>query len=233
MHWFSQPNQLWFIRRRYEKGHWDSVIIDFKEIELGEQAPALESIFERIRKELEPYKPPQATWLPCHAIDLHKDGELNAHVDSVRFSGDLVAGLSLLSPSIMRLKPDATSNDDPLEGHVDLWLPTRSLYVLSGMSRYSYTHELLPSQATFRDNTVERNRRISIIFRDAKVGCLLSEESCLFWFEYPSLLSLMINAYHWNYRLTHMKRILRLEWSVINFAFCFCVMMLFLTFLFF
>ena len=52
-----------------------------------------------------------------------------------------------------------------------------SLYVLSGMSRYSYTHELLPSGSAFdlleakdgvppRRVDVVRGRRLSIIFRD-------------------------------------------------------------------
>ena len=45
------------------------------------------------------------SWLPCHAIDLSKDGRLDAHVDSVKFSGGIVAGISLLSDSIMRLRP--------------------------------------------------------------------------------------------------------------------------------
>ncbi|GAX20174.1 alkylated DNA repair protein alkB homolog 7 [Fistulifera solaris] len=158
-------------RRRYEKGHWDSVILQYKEVELAEEASAVNDVFERIRKELEPYKRMEAPWLPCHAIDLRKDGELNEHVDSVRFSGDLVAGLSLLSSSIMRLKPDASTNpDESVKGHVDLYLPSRSLYVLSGVSRYSYTHELLPGRSLFKGNAVDRDRRISIIFRDAKVG---------------------------------------------------------------
>ena len=126
------------------------------------------------------------TWLPCHAIDLHQDGELNAHVDSVRFSGNLVAGLSLLSDAIMRLKPstDSTSIDKsdekgekkashtPIESneYVDLLLPRRSLYVLSGMSRYGYSHELLPSGSLFHQNVtpIHRHRRLSVIFRDTK-----------------------------------------------------------------
>ena len=125
------------------------------------------------------------TWLPCHAIDLHQDGELNAHVDSVRFSGNLVAGLSLLSDAIMRLKPstDSTSIDKsdekgenmashtPMESneYVDLLLPRRSLYVLSGMSRYGYSHELLPSGSLFQNiTTIHRDRRLSVIFRDTK-----------------------------------------------------------------
>jgi alkylated DNA repair protein alkB homolog 7 len=104
------------------------------------------------------------SWLPCHAIDLHETGALNAHVDSVRFSGNVVAGLSLLTSSIMRF-----SLADATKGSIDLWLPPRSLYVMSGVSRFDYKHELLPSGGLFKGAPVERGRRLSIIFRDAKV----------------------------------------------------------------
>jgi len=155
-------------------------------------------------------------WLPCHAIYLKKDGKLSAHVDSVRYSGRVVAGISLLSPSIMRLKPaspseisssmngeddtthvtgiepqdsstggatfeDSKSLDD--SGHVDLYLPPLSLYILTGVSRYRYTHALLPSGPFFANNNeedlkrsesfniqVDREDRISVVFRDAKVS---------------------------------------------------------------
>jgi len=137
-------------------------------------------------------------WIPCHGIDLKKEGQLTAHVDSVRYSGLIVAGLSLLSSSIMRLRPAAeyNNNDDGTAGkqhlyepkaseaqddrHVDLYLPPRSLYVLSGVSRYEYTHELLPDGSAFEmlssaggaadTIAVPRDRRISVIFRDAKEG---------------------------------------------------------------
>jgi alkylated DNA repair protein alkB homolog 7 len=122
------------------------------------------------------------SWLPCHAIELHKDGVLDAHVDSVRFSGHLVAGLSLLSSSIMRLRPatnatmendassEATTTSPSPSGHVDLLLPPNSLYALTGSSRYHFTHELLPGSAVFppTGDFVTRDHRLSIIFRDAK-----------------------------------------------------------------
>jgi alkylated DNA repair protein alkB family protein 7 len=104
------------------------------------------------------------TWLPCHAIDLHEEGRLNPHVDSVRFSGNIVSGLSLLSDSIMRLKPqNAGAGSSSSQHFIDLILPERSLYVLSGTSRYHFTHELLPSSSLS-----PRARRFSIIFRDSK-----------------------------------------------------------------
>jgi alkylated DNA repair protein alkB family protein 7 len=119
-----------------------------------------------------------AGWLPVHVIDLHADGRLNAHVDSVRFSGNIVAGLSLLSDCVMRLKPDVDPveknmmRDGQLKHWIDLYLPARSLYVLSGTSRYDYTHEILPSESfwlgKYPKDIPLRERRLSLIFRDAK-----------------------------------------------------------------
>lgn len=221
-----QDIQLRMKRRRYEKGHWDAVITHHKEIEMplpsevsigggggGGTHPLSDvsvAAINRIRHQLGekhfgPGGPGQEgrtkdrlpiQWIPCHGIDLKKEGQLTAHVDSVRYSGLIVAGLSLLSSSIMRLRPAAEYNNNtddgtagkqhlygpkaseaPDDGHVDLYLPPRSLYVLSGVSRYEYTHELLPDGSAFEmlssggaTNTiaVPRDRRISVIFRDAK-----------------------------------------------------------------
>jgi alkylated DNA repair protein alkB family protein 7 len=133
--------------------------------------PEIPNIFARIRQHLGENYLDHAPidWLPCHAIDLKKEGELTAHVDSIKFSGDLVAGISLLSPSIMRLVPD----DAPDEGWVDLYLPPLSLYALTGVARYRYSHHLLPSDSTFTKQdeevvVVKRDHRLSVIFRDAK-----------------------------------------------------------------
>ncbi|GKY94236.1 alpha-ketoglutarate-dependent dioxygenase alkB 7, mitochondrial [Mayamaea pseudoterrestris] len=165
-------------RRRYEKGHWDSVIAKYKELELSDDSllsPEIVSVFDRIRSLLHANHlsfVEQVHWLPPHVIDLHSDGELNAHVDSVRFSGLTVSGLSLLSPCIMRLRPSSDALDEwqggSMDGHVDLLLPPRSLYCLSGPSRFRYSHELLSSGSLFQGDAVARDRRLSVVFRDTK-----------------------------------------------------------------
>ena len=182
-------------KRRFQKGHWDAVITDYKEVEIPSYTLSQESLvcLERLQRyiEVNNFNGKEVEWLPMHAIQLKKDSKLKAHVDSVKFSGEIVAGLSLSSPSIMRLKPASSSeiaDDDyvpdhhdesqskSLEnaGHVDLYLPPLSLYVLSGVSRFRYTHELLPTNSSFQWNgeiiNVERDTRISIIFRDKKQG---------------------------------------------------------------
>jgi alkylated DNA repair protein alkB family protein 7 len=154
------------------------VITDYKEIELAPEEELQElsrSSIQRTRDFLmETYLDPEtSTWLPCHAIDLKQDGELLAHVDSVRFSGGMVAGVSLLSSSIMRLRPGADAGRDPNEGFVDLFLPPLSLYVLTGVGRYEYAHELLSTASSFEhpdggETAVDREHRLSVIFRDAK-----------------------------------------------------------------
>jgi alkylated DNA repair protein alkB family protein 7 len=154
-------------------------------------------ILKRVRQQLELHllttnqrqeqeqEQPVVQWLPCHAIDLKREGALTAHVDSIKFSGDLVAGLSLRSASIMRLMipeddyEDDDDDDAPADGkvgHVDLYLPPLSLYVLTGVGRYRYSHQLLPDQSTFchlgdgnnESIVVPRDHRLSVIFRDAK-----------------------------------------------------------------
>jgi alkylated DNA repair protein alkB family protein 7 len=241
-------------RKRLERGHWDAVISNYKEVELVDLPFTLSSLsvqaIERVRDHLVQthFTCPRrrssgrsssgrfdgcccrrhgdgrgeeeeekehghdgddgatlVTWLNCHAIYLSKHGMLSAHVDSVKFSGDIVAGLSLKSACIMRLKPvvstttTSSSSDEgngkeenlmqvtrgetggergEKEGFVDLYLPPRSLYVLSGVYRYSYTHEILPSGSSFQFGSsssssngetiqVDRDDRLSIIFRDA------------------------------------------------------------------
>jgi len=181
--------------QRHQLGHWDSAIQNYRETELFDEDSNLKAILQPIRKLIEENhgvacgsrtKAFTGTWLPCHTIDLHEEGQLNAHVDSVRYSGNLVAGLSLLSTSIMRLKPAAAVEEGQVakesfptktapaesspEHFVDLFLPPQSLYVLSGDSRYSYTHELLPSGSKFGGEIVQRRRRLSVIFRDAKTA---------------------------------------------------------------
>lgn len=213
-----------FKRRSFQDGHWDSVITGYREVELitpnehelnqdtHEDVPQFAMAIHKTRKQLAENHFNKSNnnhiqWLPCHAIDLSAKGVLKAHVDSVKFSGEIVAGISLLSDAVMRLRPssdewdceegnilsdghtkDDTNSDNSMnssntnEEYVDLYLPQNSLYVLSDRSRYSYTHELLPTGSTFELSRsggegdyydiieVIRGRRLSIIFRDAKKG---------------------------------------------------------------
>ncbi len=88
-------------RRRAETTHWDNVIKNYKEIEVLDTSWGSENIktIQRLRYELQNnLKWEGITWLPVHVIDLAEDGEINRHVDSVKFSGGVVSGLSFFQP---------------------------------------------------------------------------------------------------------------------------------------
>jgi len=146
---------------RYEKSHWDDAIHFYRESERRQWSAYSMAILDRVRHAA---FPPSSPHLPhVHILDLHKEGFIKPHIDSVRYCGDVVAGLSLLSDSIMRLRYD--EDRDGLI--VDFLLPRRSLYKLGAFGRYKFTHEILAeAESTFQDQKVQRDRRISIICRD-------------------------------------------------------------------
>eukprot|EP00698_Gefionella_okellyi_P003990 TRINITY_DN13699_c0_g1_i1.p1 TRINITY_DN13699_c0_g1~~TRINITY_DN13699_c0_g1_i1.p1 ORF type:complete len:234 (+),score=43.84 TRINITY_DN13699_c0_g1_i1:75-776(+) len=148
-------------RSKYEYKHWDNVIIGYREVQ---KSPALfpdacRAVLERPRALF----PAGTSLLPVHILDLERTGFISPHVDSVKFSGPTLCGLSLLSDCIMRLRhPTVTSE------YVELLLRARSLYVLTGPARYEWAHEILPGEEQLFDGRepVRRGRRISLLFRD-------------------------------------------------------------------
>ena len=94
-------------------------------------------------------------------LDLAAEGEIRGHIDAVRFCGDVIGGISLLSDSVLRLVHE---KEPALK--CDYLLRRRSLYVMRGAARYEYTHAVLGSgESFFQDRPVPRQRRISIILR--------------------------------------------------------------------
>lgn len=104
---------------------------------------------------------------------------IGPHVDSIKFSGDLIAGVSLLSTRTMKMTllpkeeihfPANYMNINeyweqlPYEQHVnekEFILPPRSMYIMTGIWRYGYQHAILPSPG---------HRRLSIIYRNELPG---------------------------------------------------------------
>ena len=106
--------------------------------------------------------PPALQTLPyVHILDLDKNGVIKPHIDSVKFCGQIIGGLSLLSTSVMRL----VHEDNP-DLVVDVLLKRRSLYVMKDLARYKFTHAILGhKESVFDGIQIPRDRRISIIFR--------------------------------------------------------------------
>ncbi|KAJ8263845.1 hypothetical protein GJAV_G00141990 [Gymnothorax javanicus] len=150
-------------RKRYEFDHWDDAIHGYRETERVHWSAECECVLGRLRSVA--FSEGSPLLGPIHVLDLDKTGYIKPHIDSVKFCGSTIAGLSLLSDSVMRL----VREDDSAEW-LDLLLPRRSLYILRNQARYNYTHEILKDEESFfLGKKVSRDRRISVICRNLPV----------------------------------------------------------------
>ncbi|KAI4877777.1 hypothetical protein NFI96_033000, partial [Prochilodus magdalenae] len=150
-------------KKRYEFDHWDDAIHGYRETERLQWGSACAALLSRVRAVAFPEGSPLLG--PVHVLDLDKAGYIKPHVDSVKFCGSTIAGLSLLSDSVMRLVREENSAD-----WVDLLLSRRSLYIVRDEARFKFTHEILKDEESFfSGQRVPRLRRISVICRNLPV----------------------------------------------------------------
>ena len=162
-------------RLDYESGHWDGVISNYKEVQRDIRSPSLSAASQAVLRRAQAAFPAGARTggapLPYfHALELAEGGSIAAHVDSVKFSGGVVAGLCLLSDAVMVLTPDPEGAAPSLAPapEVRLLLPRRCFYTLTNEARYAWAHAVpAGAGATFRGAAVKRGRRLSIMLRDA------------------------------------------------------------------
>ncbi|XP_036169183.1 alpha-ketoglutarate-dependent dioxygenase alkB homolog 7, mitochondrial [Myotis myotis] len=151
-------------RRRYEFDHWDAAIHGFRETEKSRWSEASRAILQRVQAAA--FGPDQTLLSSVHVLDLEPRGYIKPHVDSVKFCGTTIAGLSLLSPSVMRL----VHTQEPGES-LELLLEPCSLYILRDSARYDFSHEILRDEESFFGKLrVPRGRRISVICRSLPEG---------------------------------------------------------------
>lgn len=147
-------------RKRYEFDHWDNAIHGYRETERVSWGPVCAQVLNRVRSVAFPLDSPLLG--PVHVLDLDQRGFIKPHIDSVKFCGSTIAGLSLLSDSVMRLVKQDTPDEQ-----LDLLLPQFSLYIMRDEARYQFTHEILRDEdSVFNGQRVPRRRRISVICRN-------------------------------------------------------------------
>jgi alkylated DNA repair protein alkB family protein 7 len=166
-------------RQKYEfSGNWDEAINGFRETERKSWFPQNRTVIDRLVATS--FSKESSILNHVHVLDLAKDGVILPHVDSVRYCGSTVSGISLLSDCVMKLvqsKEDPFTaadsyrsqpkNDDPSLYSCKILIRRYSLYIMSGVARYNFTHEVLKDEESFfRNQRVERERRISIICRN-------------------------------------------------------------------
>ncbi|KAL5016237.1 hypothetical protein ScPMuIL_005826 [Solemya velum] len=148
-------------RLHYENDHWDDAIVGYRETERKHWRKENKVILQRLKDKA--FSSGSTSLLQhVHILDLEKNGYIKAHVDAVRFCGNTIAGVSLLSSCVMRLV-----NTENKEKYGDILLNRRSLYIMRDAARYNFTHEVLKeSESVFRGEIVPRDRRISVICRN-------------------------------------------------------------------
>ncbi|XP_071964977.1 alpha-ketoglutarate-dependent dioxygenase alkB homolog 7, mitochondrial-like [Antedon mediterranea] len=153
--------QKYFKGLRYEVDHWDDAIHGYRETEKSNWNEDNSRIIQKVR-ETAFTKSASSQLNLVHVLDLAEDGYIKPHVDSVKFCGNVIAGISLLSPSVMRLVHVEQKNI-----WANVLLRPLSLYVLQNRVRYEFTHEILSNEtSSYLGNKVQKSRRISVICRN-------------------------------------------------------------------
>ena len=157
-----------FKRKAFEEGHFDNVIVGYREMQ-----KSLSSFSDTSRTALQRLTaaifPADCTLQPAHLLDLAPTGFIRRHVDHIEYSGAYIVGLSLLSDAVMTLHWE---KDQEQQVWLPLWLPRRSLYVLHGEARYEWAHAIPRDAAEWwpADSRaavpVRTGRRLAVIFRD-------------------------------------------------------------------
>ncbi|KAM4888922.1 alpha-ketoglutarate-dependent dioxygenase alkB homolog 7, mitochondrial isoform 2-T2 [Thomomys bottae] len=136
----------------------------FRETEKSRWSEASRAILQRVQSAA--FGPGQTLLSLVHVLDLEPQGYIKPHVDSVKFCGTTIAGLSLLSSSVMRL----VHTQEPGQW-LELLLEPGSLYILRGAARYDFSHEILRDEESFfGERHIPRGRRISVICRSLPEG---------------------------------------------------------------
>uniref|UniRef100_A0A5F4WMB5 Alpha-ketoglutarate-dependent dioxygenase alkB homolog 7, mitochondrial n=1 Tax=Callithrix jacchus TaxID=9483 RepID=A0A5F4WMB5_CALJA len=153
-------------RRRYEYDHWDAAIHGFRETEKSRWSEASRAILQRVQAVA--FGPGQTLLSSVHVLDLEARGYIKPHVDSVKFCGATIAGLSLLSPSSPH--PSRNVGHQPSSGGLEPG-SLQPVFFCRGSARYDFSHEILRDEESFfGERQIPRGRRISVICRSLPEG---------------------------------------------------------------
>jgi len=160
----------------YQFDHWDGAIKNFRERELKEfRNENNHKIVEKIDFELKQFLGEENYTIggtsqfgndgfesvgneknvdsemeildSLHVLDLHESGRIEPHIDSVKFTGEGLASLSLVSGSRLRFTEYARQRDPVMccarnRYIVDIKLEPGTLYIMKGEMRHKWTHQI-------------------------------------------------------------------------------------------
>jgi len=96
--------------------------------------------------------------LGCSLIGYEKNGFIKRHIDAPNLSGDTVVVFSFYSPCVIHFYQENSTHK-----HEKIMISHKSMYVMSGESRYQWSHEILANDDQFNGKPFTRAKRYSLL----------------------------------------------------------------------
>ncbi|KAF8590424.1 hypothetical protein K439DRAFT_1403449 [Ramaria rubella] len=143
----------------FEEGHYDGVIMHFREAHVTSWPRNL--LLEPVLLRLHSLLPVVAQAdIQTHLLHLASNGQILPHVDNIDASGSCIAAVSLGGERILKMESETDRKC------FEILLPSGSAYVQRNAIRYSYKHSILPGGREFKGRFVPHSQRVSIMLRD-------------------------------------------------------------------
>mmetsp|Transcript_11106 Transcript_11106/g.12716 ORF Transcript_11106/g.12716 Transcript_11106/m.12716 type:complete len:334 (+) Transcript_11106:60-1061(+) len=130
--------------------------------------PLIDSLRPRINSEVSKALGKGISWISDQGtVNEYVTGEgIAKHIDTHSAFEDGIASLSVGSDSVFRFAPGEDENDDRA---IEVLIPRRSLFIMTGDSRYYFTHQMPQRKSDKIDSKiVYRGTRYSITLRQIK-----------------------------------------------------------------
>ncbi|KZV75739.1 hypothetical protein PENSPDRAFT_646792 [Peniophora sp. CONT] len=143
----------------FEEGHFDGVIRHYREMHVSTWNPVESPELESVLRKLETLYPPAKYGTQTHILHLASEGDILPHVDNVEASGTWIMGVSLGATRRLCLDP-VEQGGQAADRTYETILPSGSVYIQSGATRYRYAHSIL------RGSGSTPGQRLSLMVRD-------------------------------------------------------------------
>ncbi|KAI6043134.1 hypothetical protein EDC04DRAFT_2866489 [Pisolithus marmoratus] len=145
----------------FQKGHYDNVIRDYREMHLSSWGELQTLDLSRILNRLHTLYPSENT--QTHILHLASEGEILPHIDNVLSSGTWILAVSLGAARVLHMEEANTHAPRKF----DVLLTSGSVYLQRDDVRYHWKHSLIRPHESMAS---AHGQRVSIVVRDLLPG---------------------------------------------------------------
>ncbi|KAI6109956.1 hypothetical protein F5141DRAFT_1117745 [Pisolithus sp. B1] len=143
----------------FQKGHYDNVIRDYREMHLSSWGEPQTLELSRILNRLHTLYPSKNT--QTHILHLASEGEILPHIDNISSSGTWILAVSLGAARVLHMEEANALTPKKF----DVPLTSGSVYLQRDDVRYHWKHSLM---RPYESITRAHGQRVSIVIRDRK-----------------------------------------------------------------